>query len=168
MVSREKVSPVPGVPHEATLLLRDLMLARGEFEKMAAARLSVNTTDYRALGVLLGQGPVSATTIAQELGMTPSATSNVIERLESLGHVVRERDPDDRRRIIVRATPESRRRAMGAIEPVIGAVEAHVRSLDPAGADAVVTYLRTVREVLEGVIADLSDEAAPPAGPDGT
>src|SRR5690606_6801022 len=44
--------------------------------------------------------------LARETRLTTGAVTGVLDRLEHAGYVVREHDPEDRRRIIVRPVPE--------------------------------------------------------------
>lgn len=156
MVSPQRVSPRPGGLHEATLLLRDVMLARADLEKYHARLLDVNGVDYRAMGVLLGQGPVTPTQLGAELGLTASATSNVLDRLEAVGHVRRDRDPLDRRRVIVQAEPASRAKAMSTMMPLITGLDDLVRGMSPEQAEAVTTYLQHTRDALDALVTDLA------------
>lgn len=147
-----------GPMHPATLLLRQLVLGREDLERAHARSLDVNLVDYRAMGVLLGQGPVTPGCLAVELGTTPSATSNIIERLERVGHVTREEDPGDRRRVLVRANPESAGRAMGTILPILSSVEQSIKAMDADAQAAVVEYLRVSVRALQDAIDALRDQ----------
>ncbi len=163
MVSPQQVPPYGRPLHAATLVLRDLMLSRAELERAHAARLNVNAVDYRAMGALIGQGPVSPGWLAEELGLTPSATSNVIERLVAVGHAERHRDPDDGRRMVVSAVPESRARALSGVRPIIERAEQAINALPDDQQRAVVTYLSDVTDALRTVLSTLTDEKDPDA-----
>jgi len=65
-----------------------------------------------ALMLLYGateRGPVRPSTLAETLFLDLSTVSRQLAALESSGWVMRERDPDDRRAFLVRATDEGRR-----------------------------------------------------------
>lgn len=165
MVSPERVPPFGRPLHPATLLLRDLMLTRGELERAHADALEVNTIDYRAMGMLLGQGAVSPGDLAAELGLSPSATSNVIDRLIAVGHVERHRDTQDGRRMVITAKPASRQRALTGIRPIIERAEQLAHDMTPDQQEALVAYLTAMNETLADVLAQLTgtpDEGAAP------
>lgn len=160
MISRTRVQRTRAPLHAATHRLRDAMLTRGELEMAHAHLLGVNVLDYRATGVLLGQGPITPGELADELGLSRSAASNVIDRLEAAGNLTRERDTSDGRRVILRITDSAAGTMMGNFAPLLQSVEAAVRSMTPAQQEAVTTYLGTVVNAMEELVADLRARAA--------
>ena len=84
------------------------------YSQALAAALGVNSTDLECLDVIVLRGPVTAGTLAAETGLTTGAITGVIDRLERRGFAVREPDPSDRRKVLVRARPA----ALGRIEPL--------------------------------------------------
>jgi len=79
-----------------------------------AERLGLNITDHKALDFACrGSGTVTAGELAELTGLTTGAITGVIDRLEKAGFARRERDPDDRRRIIIR--PTSRAQEIGRL-----------------------------------------------------
>lgn len=58
-------------------------------------------------------------TIARRLGVTPTAITGQITRLERLGYITRDIDPTDRRRIILKLTEKGRQRSELAEEQFI-------------------------------------------------
>ena len=109
------------------------------------------------MGVLLSHGPTSPGSISAELGMTPSATSNVIDRLITVGHAERRRDPSDGRRMVISALPESREVAMAGIWPLVERAEALLVALPPEQQQAVTTYLAGVLESLASLAVTLEE-----------
>jgi DNA-binding MarR family transcriptional regulator len=70
------------------------------------------TLDRPALMLLFGtveHGPVRPSALADSLYIDLSTVSRQLAALESSGWVARERDPDDRRAFLVRATDEGQR-----------------------------------------------------------
>ena len=66
-----------------------------------ASLLGLHPTDYKALGMLLRRGPMSAGDIARVSGLARSSVTNLIDRLEEKGFARRVRDTADRRRVLV-------------------------------------------------------------------
>ena len=156
MTGTEREPPFPRPLHPATLLLRELMVSQGELERAHADALEVNAVDYRAMSMLLGRGAASPGDLAAELGLSPSATSNVIDRLISVGHVERHRDTEDGRRMVITARPASRQRALAGILPIIERAEQAARALTPDQQEALVAYLTAMNETLAGVLTQLT------------
>lgn len=97
--------------------LDHLRLLSGDVDEVGGAasdHLRLNRTDLRAL-TLLNESTdgLTAGELARALHVTSGATTRVIDNLAERGHVRREPDARDRRRILVRVTPEAER-AFGA------------------------------------------------------
>ncbi|HEY4258905.1 MAG TPA: MarR family transcriptional regulator, partial [Schlesneria sp.] len=71
------------------------------FHQSVADRLGLNVTDHKCLDFLLLDGPLTAGELAQRTSLTTGAITSVLDRLERVGFVQRQPDPNDRRRVIV-------------------------------------------------------------------
>ncbi|EJL46009.1 transcriptional regulator [Brevibacillus agri] len=74
------------------------------FHQMISEKLGLNATDHKCLDFLYRSGPVTAGQLAELTGLTTGAVTNVIDRLEQAGYVVRAKDPKDRRKVVVKPT----------------------------------------------------------------
>src|SRR5687768_10615436 len=74
------------------------------FLQAVAGRLGLSAIELKCLDLALRAGPepLTAGRLATLTGLTTGAVTGVVDRLEEGGFVRRERDPDDRRRVIVR------------------------------------------------------------------
>jgi DNA-binding MarR family transcriptional regulator len=79
---------------------------------------------------------MSVTDLAGHMGVTVATMSLAIDRLERRGYVRRDRDPRDRRRVLLRVTPAGvrLREAKSVLDPV--RVEQVLAHLSPADRDA--------------------------------
>jgi DNA-binding MarR family transcriptional regulator len=75
------------------------------FSAIVAGKIGVNSTDLECLDIVMMRGPVTPSALAAGTGLTSGAITAVIDRLERAGFVRRERDADDRRQVLVTATP---------------------------------------------------------------
>jgi len=66
-----------------------------------ADRLGLNATDLRCLDLARNEGALTAGRLAELTGMSTSAITTVLDRLERAGVVGRRRDGADRRKVIV-------------------------------------------------------------------
>jgi DNA-binding MarR family transcriptional regulator len=102
---------------------RQLTNQNGIYTDAVAARLGLNRTDLDCLSIVHLAGSATAGELAEVTGLTTGAMTGVIDRLVQAGYVRRDADPDDRRRVIVRAVPD-RGRAVGELfEPMQQAIE---------------------------------------------
>lgn len=159
MVSQERVRPTRKPLHPATMRLRDAMLTRGELENAHAEVLGLNIVDYRTIGVLIGQGNITPGELSAELGLSPSAASNVLERLEEAGHLTRERDPSDRRKVRLQVTDNAVHEVIANFAPLFDAVEAAVNGMPDDQQQAVVSYLDAVVTAMEDLISELKSRS---------
>jgi DNA-binding MarR family transcriptional regulator len=83
-----------------------------------AAILGLNPTDQRCLGVLVLRGTMTAGRLAEHASVSPGAMTASLDRLERTGYVRRLRDDEDRRRVLVEATPEAREAAWSLYRPL--------------------------------------------------
>jgi DNA-binding transcriptional ArsR family regulator len=68
----------------------------------AADRIGLNATDLNCLNILSFSGEMTAGELAKQTGLSTASITGVADRLEEAGYVRRERDPKDRRRVVIR------------------------------------------------------------------
>lgn len=101
-------------------VMREFMARAVLFHEAVARHGGINGTDMQAVGLLMSQGPATPGELAARTGLTAGgAITAVIDRLERAGYVTRERDAADRRKVIVRAVPET---VMSTVGPIYGRV----------------------------------------------
>src|ERR671932_2615494 len=97
-----------------TTALRALQGAIGEAELALARRMHLNPTDLSAMGHLaFAEDSLGTGELTSRLGISPAATTELVDRLERAGHVLRRRDESDRRREPVTPTPSGTRGGAG-------------------------------------------------------
>src|ERR1700722_2724983 len=67
--------------------------------------VGLSAVERKCIDVLRRLGPVTAGTIAEHTGLTTGAVTGLMDRLEKAGYVRRERDPHDRRKVVVQLLP---------------------------------------------------------------
>lgn len=91
---------VPGLA-ELVFATRDLGVANGRIRLSTARHLGVTVTDVIALVHLQANGSMSQRELAEAIGLSPSAVTVMVDRLEPHGLMTRVPDPRDRRRTLV-------------------------------------------------------------------
>ena len=103
-------------------VMRDFMARAVLFQDAVAKWAGVNSTDLQCVGLLMSEGPATPGELAERSGLTAGgAITAVIDRLESVGFVRRDRDAADRRRVIVTAIPEAVFARFGEVYGRVGA-----------------------------------------------
>src|SRR5258708_4044413 len=95
-------------PHRAQLnlavreSLRDLSVQMSLLNQRISGRLDLKGTDLQCLDLVDRYGPRSASALGRGGGRHAATMTGVIDRLERGGWIVGERDPADRRGVVVR------------------------------------------------------------------
>ncbi|QTD35851.1 MarR family winged helix-turn-helix transcriptional regulator [Pseudomonas fluorescens] len=122
------------------------ILTRAAAAQLGVA-LGINQTDVAALEHLITDGPLPPTELASRLSVTTAGITQVIDRLERAGHVVRERQLNDKRRVLVCPVPESVAQAYRHIAPMLNGLSAVLGALDDRDRAVIETFLGQVIEV---------------------
>src|SRR5215218_7677617 len=79
------------------------------FHAAIADRLGVGTTDVKCYSILRQTGPITAGELAERTSLTTGAITGVVDRLERAELVRSERDPRERRRIVLELVHDAER-----------------------------------------------------------
>ncbi|MFG6201116.1 MarR family winged helix-turn-helix transcriptional regulator [Nonomuraea sp. JJY05] len=89
--------------------LTDLQTASDQVDQAVSTALGLNRTDARCLSCLITRGPMAAGDLAATAGIAPTALTFAIDRLTQAGYTERQRDPADRRRVLITASDKALR-----------------------------------------------------------
>jgi DNA-binding MarR family transcriptional regulator len=93
--------------------LRDLRVQLSLLNHRVGARLDLKDVDLDCLDLIDRYAPLSPSALARRAGLHPATMTGILDRLESGGWVARERDPSDRRSVVVRALRDRRGELVG-------------------------------------------------------
>jgi DNA-binding MarR family transcriptional regulator len=83
--------------------LRELRVQLSLLNHRVGERLDLKDVDLDCLDLIARDGPLGPSALARRAGLHPATMTGILDRLERGGWVVRERDPSDRRAVVVRA-----------------------------------------------------------------
>jgi len=116
----------------------------------SAARASLNQSDFHALvRVVVAEGLTGAE-IRRILGMSSSSVTELADRLESAGMVVRTRLQSDRRLVVLKPTARGRRAVQRALGPALVAIATVVDELGEQELSVVSRFLHELEGRLSG------------------
>ncbi|HEX4409683.1 MAG TPA: MarR family transcriptional regulator [Xanthobacteraceae bacterium] len=137
-------------------LIREFAARDELFHDAVARKLGLHPTDEKVLR-LLGQQTVSAGDLADYMGLTGAAVTAMVDRLETLGYVTRERDGADRRRVKIRAVPAKLASINRIYRGLHAAMDAMLADYNEAEFKTVVDYLTRTTKVLAEQTRKLGD-----------
>lgn len=91
-----------------TLLNASLLLVAVSAQAMAQVDDTITVPQFRTLMILAKQGPINLATLAGLLGVQPSATGRMVDRLVSAGLIDRLPHPTSRRELLAALTSRGR------------------------------------------------------------
>jgi len=112
------------------LLARAHLVAREKADQ-ALAEVGLSMKGFAALATLVSDGAISQQRLSRRIRMDPATMVDVIDSLERAGHIVRRRNPKDRREYALQTTAKGRALLARAQRAIVGAERDTVRGLDP-------------------------------------
>lgn len=127
-----------------------------------ADKLGLNPSDHKCADVLREQpGPITAGRLAELTGLTSGAITGVLDRLERAGFVARDRDPDDRRRVVIRCTPERAPDVRPLFMPLRDGMIAFCRRYTDSELRLILDFMQSSERVVRTHMAGLAKLGAP-------
>lgn len=122
-----------------------------------AEQLGINTSDLECLDLareVADDVAVTAGQLADWIGLTSGAITGVIDRLERAGLVKRQRDPKDRRKVMVCPTSGAQKTVPPLFAPLHEAMVGMWARYSDAQLELILDFLTNVRDVMleEGAV----------------
>ena len=150
---------------EVQRALRELSAQMGAYTQAVGDRVGLAATDVNLLGFLHDIGPTATGSLADRTGLTPSAITRAIDRLEESGYVERHPDPDDRRRVIVSLTPLTERTLQPMFDTAVDSASGAMQSFDDHKLHLVLDFAGKATTVIHDATTRLRE--GPPAADSG-
>lgn len=170
MLATSEEPRVVGRPELVASLLRALAhtaVQHAQLNEAIAPQLGIGPTDLECLALLHELGPTTAGQLAEVLSLTTGAITGVVDRMATAGFVVRESDPSDRRRVIVRPIEERMAELARAYEPVLEDAFRALGAYSEADLRLILDFQRRASDVFRQQMLRLKAEHAPSAAATG-
>lgn len=107
-------------PDDVSWALHKLLLEAAAMDVSLGQRLGLNHADYQAMKHLMtSEGPLGTVELGTLVGLTSGSATGLVDRLERAGHLIRHRDPHDRRRLILQPTSGAVEMTRAEIQPLL-------------------------------------------------
>lgn len=120
-----------------------------------ADTLKLNITDHKCLDFINQSEGVTAGQIAEFTGLTGGAVTALIDRLEKNGYIIRDKDPKDRRKVIIRSITDNDDANEGSVQ-----LKEIFSSLDKSIYECLSTYSENELSLILNFINALNKESA--------
>lgn len=126
---------------EVRQALRALVTQLSLLNQQVGGHLKMRPGDLYCLDLIDRHGPLSPTALARMAGLHPATMTGVLDRLERGRWIVRERDPADRRGVMVRVLAERRGDILRLYSPINDAIDRVCAEYTAAELDLIAGFL---------------------------
>ena len=103
--------------------LRELSIQLSLLNHQVGTRLDIRDVDLDCLDIVARTGPLSPSALARRAGLHPATMTGILDRLERAGWISRDRDPADRRGVLVSARRERGAELLGLYAGMNGSMD---------------------------------------------
>ncbi|MBE1560860.1 MarR family transcriptional regulator [Nonomuraea africana] len=121
--------------------LRELSIQLSLLNHQVGGRLELKDVDVDCLDLINRYGPLTPSALAKRAGLHPATLTGILDRLERGGWVARERDPSDRRAVLVRALRERNAELLGLYAGMNASLEEICEGYGAAELEVVADFL---------------------------
>ncbi|GAA2138283.1 MarR family winged helix-turn-helix transcriptional regulator [Arthrobacter humicola] len=167
--SEDTAPPDAAGPPPLVRLLQEFNLEANRYVDSAGGRNDMHRTDLNALAVIMQHTArdqiVTPGVLRKELNLSSPATTALIDRLHSSGHVVREREGADRRQVQLRMTPKAYRDGGAMFLPLARHMGAAIENFTPEELEIVTRFMNSMIEATVRAGEEAARGPAPDSSP---
>ena len=143
--------------------LRELRIQLALLNYRVGSQLDLKDIELDCMDILDTSGPLSPSALARRAGVHPATMTGILDRLERGGWIARERDPADRRAVIVRLLPDRYAELLGLYSDMSRSMNKLLADYSDAELKAIADFLRRTADAGQEATERMSTDADPRA-----
>ena len=136
--------------------LRDVGGELSRLNQSVGGRLDLKGTDLECLDLITRHGPLSPSALARRTGLHPATMTGVLDRLERGHWIARERDPADRRGVLLRVLRERGAEILRLYAGMNDALARICADYTPAELELIAGFLARATQAAQTATTDLA------------
>jgi len=137
--------------------LRELRVQLSVLNHQVGTRLELKDVDVDCLDLVNQAGQLSPTALAKLAGLHPATMTGVLDRLEKGGWIARERDPGDRRAVVIRGLKERNGEVLAAYGGMNSAMDGVCAEYGVEELELITEFIRRSARAGEGAAVGLRE-----------
>ncbi len=138
--------------------LRELGIQLALLNHHIGARLELKDVDLDCLNLIDRHGPLSPSTLARRAGQHPATMTSILDRLERGGWIARDRDPSDRRAVLIRALSDRNADMMRLYSGMSASMNKLLAGYGDTELELIADFLRRTANAGQNAADDLTDD----------
>jgi len=122
--------------------LRALLIQHAAVYREMARRLDLGPNDLTAIQHLAENPDLGPAELSRRLGITTASATALLDRMENLGHLRREPNQKDRRRLTITITPQAMNALLTVLKPVIEEIDLVAAEFSAEEQETIIKFLK--------------------------
>jgi len=128
------------------------------------AHLDLRGVDIDCYSLIFRHGPLSPSALARRTRLHPATVTGILDRLERGGWVARERDPSDRRAVVVRALRDRNAELFGLLAGMNTSMNDILRRYSTDELEILADFLRRTTDAGQHATSELAAKSSEDSG----
>jgi DNA-binding MarR family transcriptional regulator len=136
--------------------MRELNVQMSLLNRRVGARADLKDVELDCLDLIVRHGPLSPSALARRTGLHPATLTGILDRLEKGGWIARERDPADRRAVLLRDAKTRNAELFGHFAGMNARLDILAESYDAAQLELFAEFIHRVTAAGEQATEELA------------
>ena len=136
--------------------MRELNVQMSLYNRRVGARADLKDVELDCLDLIVRHGPLSPSALSRRTGLHPATLTGILDRLEKGGWIIRERDPADRRAVLLRDAKTRNAELFGHFAGMNSRLDVLAEGYDTAQLDLLAEFIQRVTTAGEEATEELA------------